>query len=96
MLKQLFWKTLRLHVLKITDRKSQKEKSTTKDGNWKRKLRIEKFSNNRVTKNNWIAKIWQLLWARKDNDQFFPWLSRFFSIFPDVANTHIYLNYLKP
>ena len=43
-------KTLRLRV---SDRKSQKEKSTSKEeGNWNIKLRMEKSSNDRVTKSN--------------------------------------------
>ena len=43
--------------LKVSDRKSQKEKSTSKEeGNWNSKLRMETFSNNRVTKNNSITK----------------------------------------
>ena len=33
---------------------------------------MEKFTNNRVTKNNSIAKIMQFsIWARKDTDQVF-------------------------
>ena len=65
-------KTLRLNALKVSDRKSQKEKSTSKEGNLNRKLRMGKFANNRVTKNNSIAKIRQFsLWARQDTIQFF-------------------------
>ena len=34
---------------------------------------METFSNNRVTKNNSVAKIRQFsLWARKDANQIFP------------------------
>lgn len=50
-------KTLGLHALKVNDRKFQKVKSASKEeGNWNRKLRIEKFSKNRVAKKNSIAK----------------------------------------
>ena len=57
--------------LEVSDRKLQKEKSTSKEeGNWNRKLRMETFSNNRVTKNNSIAKLRQFsLWARKDTNR---------------------------
>ena len=51
--------------------------------NWIRKSRMETFSNNRVTKNNSVAKIRQFsLWARKDTNQIFSltflWLLRGF------------------
>ena len=50
-------KTLGLHALKVNDRKFQKVKSASKEeGNWNRKLRIEKFSKNRVAKKKSIAK----------------------------------------
>ena len=53
-------KNLKFTALKVSDKKSQKEKSTSKEkGHWSRKLRMEKFSNNRVTKSILISTIRQ-------------------------------------
>ena len=71
-----------MYWLKVSDRKSQTEKSISKEeGHWNWKLRMEKFSNNRVTKKNSIAKIWQFsVWGRS---HIFPLII----FFPDFSLT---------
>ena len=71
-----------MYWLKVSDRKSQTEKSISKEeGHWNWKLRMEKFSNNGVTKKNSIAKISQFsVWGRS---HIFPLII----FFPDFSLT---------